>query len=397
LYSSDLTEKNSDLAELRFCSFLDVELMSELEIIEATLFAAGRAVSLEKLTKITKKPKKTVLSVVQELMKAYSSKKSGLEIIDLGDRYVMQVKPEYSELMREVAPKELSAPRLRTLAIIAYHQPLLQSDLIEMRGSGAYDHIKDLIERGFVESIPCGRSRKLSTTSLFSDYFGLKRNDPKAIKEKILELLKSQDGQKDISLWLQKKTIGVTPMCESIMSMCGIKEYFVVNAYSPSKEEVSRLLDVDVLVISAGYIDTVRQYCEGEIIEVHSTTFKDLIEAVSLLAEELPNEVDLAIVENTIKNIGEIREKYVSSSVLLEKKVKPATEMVSKIVNDLSLGISAEGILIAPDYGTLKNGAKIDKGAQILIPTHRSVEGDLLQRVCKKYDSILESVKKFEK
>jgi chromosome segregation and condensation protein ScpB len=32
--------------------------MSELEIIEAALFAAGRAVSLEKLAKITGKPKK---------------------------------------------------------------------------------------------------------------------------------------------------------------------------------------------------------------------------------------------------------------------------------------------------------------------------------------------------
>jgi segregation and condensation protein B len=74
--------------------------MSELEIIEAALFAAGRAVSIEKLTKITGKPKKVVLSAIQKLMESYSSRGSGLEIISLGDRYVMQVKPEYSELMR---------------------------------------------------------------------------------------------------------------------------------------------------------------------------------------------------------------------------------------------------------------------------------------------------------
>ncbi|MDQ1251586.1 MAG: segregation and condensation protein [Euryarchaeota archaeon] len=370
--------------------------MSELEIIEAALFAAGRAVSLEKLAKITGKPKKSVLKVVQELMGAYSSRRCGLEIIDLGDRYVMQVKPEYSELMREIAPKELSAPKLRTLAIIAYHQPLLQSDLIEMRGSGAYEHIKDLIERGFVESVPCGRSRQLSTTSLFADYFGLKRNDPRAIKEKILELLKSQGRQSEIDLWLRKKTIGVTPMCESLLSMCGIKDYLVVNAYSPSKEEVSRLLEVDVLVISAGYIDTVRQYCDGEILEVHSTTFEDIAEAVSLIAEELPDDVDPKTVEITLKNIKETKERYISDAVLIEQKVKPATEMVSRIVNDLSLGISSEGFLVAPDYGVSKSGVRIDKGAQILIPTHRNVEGDLLQRVCEKYDAILKGLKKLE-
>jgi segregation and condensation protein B len=65
--------------------------MSELEIIEAALFAAGRAVSLEKLAKITGKTKKSVLSAVQELTEAYSSRGSGIEILDLGERYVMQV------------------------------------------------------------------------------------------------------------------------------------------------------------------------------------------------------------------------------------------------------------------------------------------------------------------
>lgn len=370
--------------------------MSELEIVEASLFAAGRAVSLEKLAKITGKPKKIVLSAVQELMEAYSSRGTGLEILDLGDRYVMQVKPVYAELMREIAPKELSAPKLRTLSMIAYHQPLLQSDLIEMRGSGAYDHIKDLIERGFVESVPCGRSRQLSTTSLFADYFGLKRNDPKAVKAKILELLKSQGGQSEINLWIGKKTIAVTPMYESLMEMCGIKDYFVANAYSPSKEEISRLLEADVLVVSAGYSTIVRQYCDGEILEMHSTTFEDLIESISLLAEELPNEVDPRKVEDTIQKIKEIREKYTSSTVFIKTKVKPATDMVSRLVNDLSLGISADGILVAPDYETSRDGMKIGKGAEILIPTHRSIEGDLLERVCKKYDSLLDGLKKFE-
>ena len=376
---------------------MDVKLMCEFEIIEAALFAAGSALSLEKLTKISGKPKKAVLLALKELMKAYSSRISALEIINLGDRYVMQVKPEYAELMQEVAPKELSSPKLRTLSIIAYHQPLLQSDLINIRGSGAYDHIKDLIKRGFVESIPCGKSRQLSTTSLFADYFGLMKNDPKAIKEKILELLKSQGGQSEINLWIGRRTVAVTPMYESLMSMCGIKEYFVVNAYSPSKEEISRLLEVDVLVGSAGYIDTLRQYFDGKILEVHSTTFEDLAEAVFLLSEELTNEVDPEAVENTLKKIRDTREKYVSSAVLIEKKVKPATEMVSRIINDLSLGISSEGILIAPDCGTLRSDVKIERGGQILIPTHHNVEGDLLERVCKKYDSILKGLSKFEK
>jgi len=370
--------------------------MSELEIIEAALFAAGRAVSLEKLAKISGKPKKTILSVLGELMDDYASRETGMEIVDLGERYVMQVKPEYSELIRVVAPKELSAPKLRTLSMIAYHQPLLQSDLIEMRGSGAYEHIRDLIERGFVDSVPCGRSRQLSTTPLFADYFGLTRNDPQAIKEKIIGLLKEDAGQSEINRWIGKKTVAVTPMYESLMGMCGIKDYLVINAYSPSKEEISRLLEVDVLVVSAGYLEEVRQHCDGEILEMHSTTFGDLIEAVSTITEELQDEVDPECVGKTLKELREIREKYVSSALLIEKKVKPATDMVSKIVNDLNLGVSGDGILIAPDYGTSKSGANIGKGAKILLPTHRTVEGDLFRRVCLKYDAVLDGLKKIE-
>ena len=377
--------------------FMDVKFMDEFEIIEAALFATGRAISLEKLTKISGKSKKAVLLALKELMKAYSSRTSALEIINLGDRYIMQVKPEYAELLQEIAPKEISASKLRTLSIIAYHQPLLQSDLIDMRGSGAYGHIKDLINRGFVESIPYGKSRQLSTTSLFADYFGLMKNDPKAIKEKILELLKLQSGQSEINMWIGKRTIAVTPMYESLMSMCGIKEYYVVNAYSPSKEEVSRLHEVDVLVVSAGYIDTLRQYFDGEILEIHSTTFEDLAEAVSLISEKLTNEVDPEEVENTLKKIRDTREKYVSFSVFIDKKVKPATKMVSRIINDLSIGISSGGILISPDYEILRRNIKIETGSQIVIPTHHNVEGDLLERVCKKYDSILEGLSKFEK
>ncbi|HII02755.1 TPA: SMC-Scp complex subunit ScpB [Methanosarcinaceae archaeon] len=370
--------------------------MSELEIIEAALFAAGRAVSLEKLAKISGRSQKTIISVLGELMETYASRETGLEILDLGERYVMQVKPEYSELMREVAPKELSAPKLRTLSMIAYHQPLLQSDLIEMRGSGAYEHIRDLIERGFVDSVPCGRSRQLSTTLLFADYFGLKRNDPQAIKEKIIGLLKEDAGQSEINRWIGKKTVAVTPMYESLMGMCGIKDYLVISAYSPSKEDISRLLEVDVLIISAGYLEEVRQHCDGEILEMHSTTFEDLIEAVSTIAEELQDEVDPESVEKTLNNLRETRAKYVSSALLIKKKVQPATDMVSKIVNDLNLGVSADGVLIAPDYGTSKSGAKIGKEAEILLPTHRTVEGDLFRRVCLKYDAVLDGLKKIE-
>jgi len=49
----------------------------------------------------------------------------------------------------------------------------LKSKLIEQRGTHCYEHVKELVEKKFVEAIPEGRSKLLKTTPLFADYFGL--------------------------------------------------------------------------------------------------------------------------------------------------------------------------------------------------------------------------------
>ena len=41
----------------------------------------------------------------------------------------------------------LSTATLRTLATIALKKRILQSDLVDLRGSGAYDHIKELVNQ----------------------------------------------------------------------------------------------------------------------------------------------------------------------------------------------------------------------------------------------------------
>lgn len=366
--------------------------MSDREVMEAALFAAGGALDAATLGKLMGKPKKHVISIALDLVKEYASRGTGIEIIDLGERYVMQVKPKYTDVVRPLAPKELSAPMLRTLSMIAYHQPLVQSDLVDMRGNSVYDHIRELKERGFVEAVPHGRTKVLRTTSMFADYFGLQSNDPELVKQKIVELSRLQSGQSGLNKWLGRRFIGVTPMYESLMGMCGIREYKVINAYDPTEEELDELEDVYKLVISKGYAEKVSKYYDGEIIEVSSTTFDDLINSVRLLE----NVGDPEKAESSIKSITDLKERYVSKALVISKRVRPATDMVARIVSDLRLGVSATGILIAPDYGTSTEGVEVSEGADILVPTHRTMEGNLLERVCSKYDAVIDGLKMFE-
>ncbi|MGP8319620.1 MAG: SMC-Scp complex subunit ScpB [Methanosarcinaceae archaeon] len=363
--------------------------MNDKETIEASLFAAGRALDVLTLSKIINKPKKRVDPIVQSLIREYKERLCGLEIIDLGDRYVMQVKPQYTDLVRPLAPKEVGAPMLRTLSMIAYHQPVIQSDLVDMRGNAAYDHIRELKERGFIAAVAHGRSKLLRTTPMFADYFELESNDPETIKKKIVDLSRQQSG---LDRWLGRKFVAVTPMYESLMGMCGIDEYRVINAYDPTEDEVDKLADVYKLVISRGYAERVRKYYDGEIIEVSSTTFTDLIDAI----KALEGAYDKTKAQKCIECLEELKERYASKALVISKKVQPATDMIAKIVNDLRIGVSANGVLIAPDYETSSAGVEVGKDADILVPTHRNLEADLIKRVSLKYDAIIDGLNEFK-
>jgi segregation and condensation protein B len=70
---------------------------------------------------------------------------------------------------------DLSTAALRTLATIALKKRILQSDLVELRGSGAYDHIKELLAQKFIERKrqSDGRSFWLTLSEKFHRTFAL--------------------------------------------------------------------------------------------------------------------------------------------------------------------------------------------------------------------------------
>ena len=75
----------------------------------------------------------------------------------------------------------LSFATLQTLVYIALKQPIIQSELVVQRGTHSYDHVRELVEKKFIDATPEGRSKMLTTTQLFADYFGL---DPDRIRMK---------------------------------------------------------------------------------------------------------------------------------------------------------------------------------------------------------------------
>jgi len=150
--------------------------------IEAVLFTTGRFLTVDDISRLVGIGsvgyiKKALLDLEED----YSNRKTALEIIkDEKNRWKLNIKNSYLYLTeRLLTDAELDKPTQETLAIIAYRQPAIQSDVINYRGNKAYDHVKKLKEEGFVLSERFGRTKLLKLTPKFFDYFDVVEDELK--------------------------------------------------------------------------------------------------------------------------------------------------------------------------------------------------------------------------
>jgi len=152
------------------------KIHSDLPLVEAALYVAGRPLDLNDLCSVLKtRSKKRARRTVDTLKQEYTARNTALEILELKDeRFVLQLKADFTPHVRKFVNRPLlSIGPLKTLSYIAYRQPVSQKRVIDVRGHHAYGHIKVLKDMGIVGSERNGRSMLLRTTEYFADYFGL--------------------------------------------------------------------------------------------------------------------------------------------------------------------------------------------------------------------------------
>ena len=145
--------------------------------VEASLYVAGRPLSIEELSTKLEISKKETEELVNEIAFNYLDRSTAIVINRVGEKYQMGIKSEYVEKVSKFAKGGAIAEKyLRTLTIIALKQPILKSLLIKIRGSGAYEHVKYLLDQEFVSAVKKGRSYELTTTEKYAEMFGLPKN-----------------------------------------------------------------------------------------------------------------------------------------------------------------------------------------------------------------------------
>jgi segregation and condensation protein B len=169
-----------------------------LNLLEAALYVAGRPLDPKTLGSIIKtRSKKRIQGYIQQLIKDYASRNGALEIVEFKDgRYGIQLKADYVSLVKQLTLQPLlTLGPLKTLAYIAYQQPITQSSVTAVRGSQAYTHIRELKRLGLLTTEKLGRTQILQTSHVFADYFNLSR-DSQLFKQQIKALIHSLETPK---------------------------------------------------------------------------------------------------------------------------------------------------------------------------------------------------------
>jgi segregation and condensation protein B len=151
-------------------------------IIESLLFVSDEPLTVDRLKSVLNPAAASdIRSALNLLAEEYEARNGGFHLKEIAGGYQLRTRPEFSEwitkLVQPRAPR-LSKAALETLAIIAYKQPVIRSDVEHIRGVDCGGVIRVLLERNLIrvlgrKEIP-GRPLIYATTKRFLEVFDLK-------------------------------------------------------------------------------------------------------------------------------------------------------------------------------------------------------------------------------
>ena len=151
-------------------------------VVEAILFASDEPLDVSKIAKVAGAGSvRQVRTLIDELNSEYAQRGSAYHIEQIAGGYVMLTLPEYNDwlkqLLRTRQESKLSQAALETLAIVAYKQPVMRVTVEAIRGVGAGEMIRNLMEKGLVKIVgraeELGRPLLYGTTRKFLEVFAL--------------------------------------------------------------------------------------------------------------------------------------------------------------------------------------------------------------------------------
>jgi len=151
-------------------------------IIEALIFASDAPLALEKISAILSEVEKTeIKEVLDNLVLEYNERQGGIYLQEVAGGFQFRTNSELSQWVKKLKitkPHSISPAAMETLAIIAYKQPIVKSEIEGIRGVDAGAPLKGLLEKKLIrivgrKDVP-GKPIIYGTTKKFLEVFNLK-------------------------------------------------------------------------------------------------------------------------------------------------------------------------------------------------------------------------------
>lgn len=171
--------------------------MKHKALIEAALFMANEPLSLREMKEITALNEREIKKILAELKTDLQNQERGVYLIETKEGFQMRVKQDYVSAVRHLTPyQDLGKGLLRVLALVAYKQPITQSEIVKVIGNRTYEYVKSLERRGLIRAVKQGRTKALVATKEFAEYFGIER--PEDAKKFFKEQMEGNEEEKEI-------------------------------------------------------------------------------------------------------------------------------------------------------------------------------------------------------
>jgi segregation and condensation protein B len=151
-------------------------------IVEAIIFASESPISIDRIRDILPNVERNEITrLLQELVEEYEKRHGGFLLQEVAGGFQFRTRADLSywinKLMRG-RPTMLSHAAMETLAVIAYKQPVVKSEIDGIRGVDVGSSLKGLLEKKFVrimgrKDVP-GKPIMYGTTKKFLEVFNLK-------------------------------------------------------------------------------------------------------------------------------------------------------------------------------------------------------------------------------
>lgn len=172
-----------------------MQQQSKRALLEAALFMASDPLSMRQLEKILRVTSDKIRVLLEEIRADFSDEKHGVFLIESSAGWQMRVKPQFAQAVRGLTPyHELSRGLLKVLAMVAYKQPITQSQIVKAIGNRTYEYVKQLEQRGLIRTVKTGRTKALVATKEFASYFGLESEED--IKKFFDQMIAAPEEQK---------------------------------------------------------------------------------------------------------------------------------------------------------------------------------------------------------